>query len=538
MLKSFLRQHLVSKYPNIKFDVLTPPDLDLGDYSTNIAFAIGKEEKRSPIDVGTELVEAFKSDPEISKYFDRIEFVKPGFINFYFSHQYLIESLKGIIEKGSNFGSLDKKEGNINVEFISANPTGPVTVGNARAGSYGDALTNILKKAGYTASKEYYINDAGNQVRKLGISVALRIKEIKGETIEFTEDLYQGGYVKEIAQEILDTEDVPDMNVDELGAWCQPIAISKMVEKAKLATKSLGVNFDAWFSENSLHDSGEISKALSDLKEKGYTYESEGATWLKVTEIMGDDSVNDAVLVKTGGSTSYLMNDIAYTRNKIERGFTRLINIWGADHHGDVIRILAGAKALGYEGKLEVLLNQLVLIKKKDEYQRMSKRKGEFILLDEFISEVGKDAIRFFFLLKDLNTHMDFDVDLAKEQSKQNPVFYIQYATARLNSIFTKANSIEGSFDGIKEAGEIDLIRSLIRMPDIIDDISGSYQVHHLAQYAYDVSAIFHKFYENHQIIDEKNPEVTSSRISIAKATNIVIRESLAILGIDSRDRM
>src|SRR3990167_4426646 len=429
MIKSWLRKEISSKFPDIEFDILTPPDDKMGDYSINLAFVLAKERGLSSIEAGKDLAEEFSNDKELGKKFSKIQFVHPGFINFYIDENYLRTSLEDIVKKGERFGDSETGKGiKINLEFVSANPTGPLTVGNARAGSFGDTLGNIFKKTGYEVTKEYYINDVGNQVNKLAESTKLRMKELRGEKIEFGPDLYQGEYVKEMAREFLEK----GISEDEVGKF----AIKTMTDRARTSTQKMGVEFDEWFFESTLHKSGEVKAVLSELESKGSVFEEDGAKWLKINE------EQKAVLVKSEGSTTYLANDIAYTKNKFERGFTSVINIWGADHHGDVIRLKTGVSALGYDpDRLEILLHQLVSIKEGGELQKMSKRAGRFILLDELLSEVGKDAVRFFFLTRDLNTHMEFDVDLAKKQSKENPVFYIQYAYARLNSIFTKTTN-------------------------------------------------------------------------------------------------
>ncbi|OGN01918.1 MAG: arginine--tRNA ligase [Candidatus Yanofskybacteria bacterium RIFCSPLOWO2_02_FULL_43_10] len=535
MVKEWLRKKISSKFPDIEFDILTPPSFakasegkpDLGDYSVNLAFIVAKRDGISPMEAGKNLIGEFSGDKEFSKKFSKIQFVPPGFINFYLSEEFLRLSLETIIKEGDKFGDSEAGKGTkINLEFVSANPTGPLTVGNARSASFGDTLGNIFKKTGYEVRKEYYINDVGNQVNKLAESVKLRMLELKGEKVEFGPDLYQGEYVKEIAKEFLDKvvseKDIPGQ------------VIKAMTDGAKSSAKKMGVEFDEWFPESRLHESGEVKEVLAELELRGFIVEEDGAKWLKIN----DDQ--KAVLVKSDGSTTYLLNDIAYTKNKFERGFTSALNIWGADHHGDIIRLKTGVAALGYDpDRLEILLHQFVSIKEKGELQKMSKRAGRFVLFDELLAEVGKDAVRFFFLTRDLNTHMEFDIDLAKKQSKENPVFYIQYAFARLNSVFAKAEGTRtGNADRIKEEEEFRLLKDLIKLPEIIEDISQNYQVHHLARYALNLAGDFHKFYEKHHIIQENDTELQSARLLLARGVHMVLRICLDLMGLSAPERM
>src|SRR3989344_5771648 len=460
MIKRWLKNKIEQQYPDSEFDVLVPPDDKMGDYSVNLAFVLAKKNGTSPTEEGQKIVEKFLSDREFKDRFGSIEFVGPGFVNLKLASDFLKDSIKDVFAMGDEFGDSDMGKGvKVNLEFVSGNPTGPLTVGNARAASYGDTLGNVLKKAGYDVGKEYYINDVGVQVKKLTESIRLRMLELKGEKVEFGADLYQGEYIKDIAKDFLDR----NISEDNISAE----AIKSMTEKAKATMNSMGVKFDEWFPESKLHESGEVKAAYSALESKGYVFEEEGAKWLKM------DGDQKAVLIKSDGATTYLMNDIAYTKNKFERGFDKAINIWGTDHHGDVLRLKAGVAALGYDEKrLEILLHQLVMLKQKDERLKISKRAGNLVLLDDLLVDVGKDAIRFFFLTKDLNTHMEFDVDLAKEQSKQNPVFYIQYAYARLSSIMEKLKNQSASWRTkikmtdqnpklLKEKEEIKLMKSM-----------------------------------------------------------------------------
>ena len=529
MVKTWLKTYLAEKFPELGFDVMVPPNSDMGDYSVNIPFALAKKNGKNPMEVGPSLVLELSADTQLKEIFSVIVFAKPGFINFTIDKNYIArEALKiagGVIEV--------PKIGNkkINIEFVSANPTGPITFGNARAGSYGDTLGNILKCSGFEVAKEYYINDMGVQIKRLGESFYKKfLKNYKHQEVEFGEDLYQGEYVDVFVKKIVDDLGMQVAEGMSQDSWAME-AVEMMINGARESMKNLGVMYDMWFYESDLHKNGEVNRALQDLEASKNVFEKDGARWLKI------DEEKSAVLVKGDGTTTYLMNDIAYSKNKFDRGFDHLINIWGADHHDAVPRLKAGVKAIGFNpDNLEVLLNQLVFIKKDGELQRMSKRKGEFVLLDEMLNEVGKDAIRYFFLTKDLSTHMEFDIDLAKEQSKKNPIYYIQYAFARIHSIFEKTgNATFESFE-IQNESELSLSRHVIRFADVINDIALDYSVHHLAQYAYDLATEFHKFYEKERIIEEG--KVNHNRLLLVAAVKNTLKKSLDLMGISSPEKM
>jgi len=539
MVKEKLKEFIDKISGNVDFDILTPPDPKFGDYSINLPFVLGKKEKRNPTDAGREVLEKLSADKELKKYFGKIEFALPGFINFHLSDDFIKNNLKEIAEKGEDYGSGDNKNCRVNLEFVSANPTGPLMVHNMRGGPFGDTLGNIFKKAGYEVTKEYYFNDVGVQTMLLGESVAKRLQELNGIKIEFGENLYPGEYIREIAGEINSKKLIDSgQDFDTLLKFCRDYALEKMIESIKRSMEELGVSYDVWFRESSLQKSGEIDDAMAKISE--HTYEKDGARWFRVSNFFPEQK--DAVVVKSEDrGVSYLMGDIAYTRNKIEeRGFNKAINIWGTDHHGDVPRLLAGAQALGYGGKLEILLHQLVTIMESGEKQRMSKRAGKFFPVDELLAKVGKDAIRFFFLAKSLDTHMEFDVDLAKEESKRNPVYYIQYAYARLNQIFEKIekdNSEEGDAGLLKEPEEKALMRRMAKYPELIEDISKNYQVHHLTQYAYELASDFHNFYEKCRVIQD-DKELQSARVYLSKTVSVVLGSVLSLMGLKAPKKM
>jgi len=561
MIKVWLKKEISEKYPNVEFDILTPPDDKMGDYSINLAFVLAKKENKNPREVAQKIVNDLMEDDSFKEKKLKME-EKNGFINFYLSEDRLRNSLVEIIKEGERFGDSQIGKGiKINLEFVSANPTGPLTVGNARAASFGDTLGNILKKTGHEVVKEYYINDIGNQVNLLGMSIASHLVGSHFHFIEENrENFYKGEYVKKISKErklkmiikeILG-EDIlkkdSQFTLDEftkMANICAGYGIERIKKGAKKSMTKMGIKFNVWFSERTLHDNGEVNEVLTELKRRGFVVEEDGAKWLKMN---GDQK---AVLVKSDGSTTYLANDIAYTKNKFERGFTSAINIWGADHHGDVIRLKTGVSALGYDpDRLEILLHQLVAIKESGELQKMSKRAGRFVLLDDLLSEVGKDAVRFFFLTRDLNTHMEFDVDLAKKQSKENPVFYIQYAYSRLNSIFGKITNHKSQITNktqitkpeilnlLKEEEELRLLKGIAKFPEVVESVAENYQVHQLAQYTLNLAGDFHKFYEKHHVIQDDDVELQSARLLLSQGVHTVLKICLSLMGLSTPERM
>jgi arginyl-tRNA synthetase len=488
----------------IDFSVESPANKNFGDYSTNLALVL----KKNP----NEIAEKIKS-----KLFKKIE-VKNGFINFYFSEEYLQKQVAVILKEKNKFGNLKGSKKNINIEFISANPTGPLTLGNGRGGFGGDVLANVLIKAGYKVCKEYYVNDTGNQITKLGHSV------LKDE-----EAVYKGEYVDELAKKIK-TE-----SAEVVGQKAAKEILGKMI---KPSVKKMGVKFDVWFSEKDLYKKGEVNNAILLLSKKGFTYESEGAVWFKSKDL-GDDK--DRVLVRADGIKTYFASDIAYLKNKFQRKFTNLIFFVGADHHGYVARLKAAATAMGYDkSKIDMLVLQLVKLFENGKEVRMSKRAGTYVTIDELIDEVGLDVVRFFFLQRSLNTHFNFDMNLAKEKSDKNPVFKVQYAYARICSVIKKAKTKNPDIKKIKllkEQPELDLIKELIKFPEIIEACSVDYQLQRLPQYVMDLADAFHKFYEKCRIISE-DKNLTSARIALALATKIVLKNALELMGVSAPEKM
>ena len=497
----------------LNFSVEIPSDKKLGDYSTNVALILTKKTGKNLIEVANEI--KGKIDSEL---FSKVE-VANGFINFFISEKYLQKQLQVILKEKNKFGNLEiGKKQKVNIEFISANPTGPLTLGNGRGGFGGDVLSNVLAKAGYKVSREYYINDTGAQINKLGHSV-----------IGDDEAVYKGEYIDKLRKE------VKGRTPQEIGEKSAKIILEKMI---KPSVKKIDIKFDTWFSETALYKNKEVDKTIDELRKKGFTYESEGALWFKSSEL-GDDK--DRVLIRAGGIKTYFASDIAYLKNKFGRGFNKLIIFLGADHYGYVARLKAACHALGYKKEdIDAIVLQLVKLFENGKEVRMSKRTGIYVTIDELIDEVGLDVARFFFLQRSLNTHFNFDMDLAKEKSDKNPVFKVQYAHARICSIIRKFGNFKfqiSNFKLLNDPSELDLIKQIIRFPEIIEDIAKDYQLQRLPNYAIELADSFHKFYENCRVISE-DKKLTEARLSLILAAKIVLKNTLELMGISTPDKM
>ncbi len=494
-----------------------PTNSEFGDYSTNIAL----QTKTDP----AKIIGSLKNNP----LFDKVEKAGPGFINFFLSEKALQEELAEIIKQGDSYGQLDIGQNKkVQVEFISANPTGPLTVANARGGPYGDVLANILKKAGFQTEKAYYVNDYGQQISSLGHSV------LKDEQAK-----YKGEYIDELAKKVKEKDPF------KVGQLAAKHIVKDSIQKT---TDKLGIKYDEWIFESDLHQSGRVDKVLKYLTEKGLIEQKEDAQWFKSSKF-GDQ--RDRVVVKKDGGKTYLAGDIALHQYKFEdKGFDRVINIWGADHHGDIPGLIAAVEAIGHKDKLEIILLQFVTILEKGAQKKMSKRAGFYVGMDELLDKVGSDAVRFFFLQKSPDTHLNFDLALAQEQSAKNPVYYVQYAHARIHSILAKAKArfdiessdiakgkvaLERSNLGLSE---LSLIRQLIKFPEIIEETSRDYQVQRLPYYSLELANSFHKFYEQCRVLDEQNKELSRARLGLIKATQIVLRNVLKLMGIQAPEKM
>jgi arginyl-tRNA synthetase len=501
-------------------------DERFGDYTANIAMVLAKKIGQSPMEIAEilrgEILKQVQDDS-----LEKVEVAAPGYINFYLSKKYLHSVAKKINIQKNNFGNSKIGKGTkVNNEFISANPTGPLHLGNGRGGFFGDSLSRVLKKTGFDVANEYYVNDAGEQLMKLGHSV-LKDKEA----------VYAGEYIKGLNIKVADYIDVDDSaRVKKIGKEAAQRVLENFIKKT--VSQKMDISFDAWQSEQELYDKGFVDRALQLLSDKKLTFEQDGALWLRTTGF-GDDK--DRVLVKSDGQKTYFASDCGYILSKMERGFGRIIESWGADHHGYIVRFRAAAKALGFEGELRFIIVQLVKLVKDGKEVRMSKRAGNVVYIDDLINEIGHDVTRFFFLMYSPDTHMNFDLGLAKERSQKNPVFYVQYAHARICSILEKAQNIDyaGADVGLLvHEKELSLIKELDKFPQLVEEIAGNYEVHKLAHYAIRLADKFHSFYDACRVIDEENSELSRARLLLVNAVRIVLAGTLELIGVSAPNKM
>ncbi len=520
----------------------TPKEKAHGDYSTNMAMQLARVAKKAPRQIAEQLIENFdKTKASIEK----IEIAGPGFINFYMDNGYLTDLIPAILEAGDNYG--ESKVGNgqkIQVEFVSANPTGDLHLGHARGAAVGDSLCNVLAKAGYDVSREYYINDAGNQINNLALSVEARYFQALGMDKPMPEDGYHGADIIGIGNSLADEFGDKYVNVsdEERFNTFREYGLKYEMEKLKQDLENFRVKFDVWYSETSLYENGKIDVALEALRANGHIYEEDGATWFRSSEL-GDDK--DRVLIKQDGSYTYLLPDIAYHKDKLERGFEKLINIWGADHHGYIPRMKAAIEALGYDREaLEVEIIQLVHLYKNGEKMKMSKRTGKAVTMRDLIDEVGLDAVRYFFAMRSADTHMDFDLDLAVSQSNENPVYYSQYAHARIWSILRSAAEhdlifdIGADFKHIQSEKEIDLLKKLGEFPLAVAEAAQKRMPHRISNYIFELASVFHSFYNAEKVLDLENKEKTVARLSLIKTVQITLKNALALIGVSAPEKM
>jgi arginyl-tRNA synthetase len=517
----------------------TPKEKRFGDFSTNVAMRITKEIRKPPMDIALEIVEGIKGLSEYLIIRDTISEIKverPGFINFYLSNKAAITVLKEILAEGGRFGRLRLgKRKRVQIEFVSANPTGPLTVAHGRQAAIGDSLARIMESCGYKVTREYYVNDEGVQIDLLARSVRARLMELDGKPSVFPENGYKGHYIYEIAKEIKDKEKRPgslsqDFFIAYACRW-----IMRMIKKD---LNDFGVRFDVWYSQKKLSKSGKIQKSLSILRDKGFLYEKDGATWFRSTEL-GDDK--DRVVIKNDGSFTYLAPDIAYHKEKLKKGYTKVINIWGPDHHGYVNRLKAACQALGFRKEaVSILIAQLVTLYRDKRPVRMSTREGQFITLRQVIDEVGKDAGRFFFMMRRTDSHLDFDLELAKARTMDNPVYYIQYAHARISSVINFSGNMKPdlkNLDTLDKPEEIDIIKKLMQYPKIISSSARNLEPYLLLSYLQDLASLFHSYYNSYRIVTEDSI-VTRARLALAKALKAVLFSGLGLLGVGAPEKM
>ncbi|MGA1862567.1 arginine--tRNA ligase [Deferribacter thermophilus] len=536
ILKNALKKLDITDFDD--FIVEVPKDSSNGDFATNVAMKLAKILKKNPREIASNLVENIKKGDLIEK----IEIAGPGFINFFINNKYYEQIIEQVL-KDDDYFVIDYGKGKkVLVEFVSANPTGPLHIGHGRGAAYGDTLARVLKAAGFQVEKEYYINDAGNQMKMLGDSIVIRYKQLVNGKIEEMNDGYRGEYIIDIAKKVYD--EYGDSLVNDSKRCfeiCFKTGLNDIMNSITEDLRDFRVEFDRWFSEKSLFESGMVDKAINLLDENGYLYEKDGALWFKST-IFGDEK--DRVVKKADGSYTYFASDIAYHLNKIERGYDLLVNVWGADHHGYVSRLQGALQALG-GGKdlLKIVLIQMVNLVKSGERISMSTRAGEFITLRWLIDEVGSDAARFFYLMRDHNAQFDFDIDLAKSKSSDNPVYYVQYAHARVNSLFENAKEKGVKFDLAKNLDKLtleqekEIIKKIEEFKKIIKAAATYLEPHRVTYYLQELASLFHNYYYNHKIISE-DKELTNARLNLAKAVAKTVRFGLEILGVEAPERM
>ncbi|MFH1536941.1 MAG: arginine--tRNA ligase, partial [Patescibacteria group bacterium] len=542
-MKQLIRKEIAKAFEKIQRDKLwhdfTLPEYQVeipdkekfGDYSTNLAMILSKTLRMRP----AEIAEVFKSYIKSSN-IREVEIVSPGFINFFLEPKLYNQEINKILKEKVKYGSQDWGAGKkVQLEFISANPTGPLHMGNGRGGFTGDVMANVLRKVGYKTYKEYYINDAGSQIDTLGESVMRRYLQAQGTPVDYPEELYQGDYIKELAAnlKIRDFKIKDQKKLARLKEKVKIWALEEMIKNIQeVVQKKCGIKFHRWFRESWLYENDAKEAMLDYLKKKDLIYLKDGAIWFK-SSTLGDDK--DRVIIKKDGAQTYFFSDVLYSDNRfIKRKYDKVIMLWGADHHGFVSRYKAISKVFDSEEKLKIILYQNVRLIFQGKELKMSKRKGVFVTLEELVDEVGIDAVRFFFLMNSLDKHMDFDLTLAKKKSDKNPVYYVQYAHARICSILNKvstASKIPSKLEYLDPA-EKSLIKELIKYPDIIEEIANTYEVQRLPFYAIEIARKFHNFYNHCRVIEDD--KVNASRVVLIKSTKIVLNNVLSLMGVDA----
>ena len=514
-----------------------------GDFSSNIAMVMASIQKMAPKKIAEAIIKNIDDSEGI---IDKTEIAGPGFINFFVNPSAWYPVLKDIHDAGDNYGASDIGAGKkIQVEFVSANPTGPLHVGHGRGAAVGDSIANILSFCGYDVQREYYINDSGRQINTLGSSVFLRYQELSGKDIDFPQDYYQGDYIKEIAESILKDKKDELLNQDEDQAvkYCACFAADTILNGIRCDLENFGVKFDKWFSEQTLFDSNRVQDIINDFKAQGVIYEKDQALWFRTSDF-GDEK--DRVVVRSNGQTTYFASDIAYHQDKYERGMEKVIDVWGADHHGYIPRMTASIIASGRsKDQFGVILVQLVNLLRGGVPAAMSSRAGEFVTLKDVVDEVGSDAARFIFLTRHYESKLDFDLELAKKKSNDNPVFYVQYVHARISSIISKGKE-QGIIDIkwkdqavnlLKEPEDISLIKALARYPEAVEAGGRLMEPHRITYYLMELSSAFHTYYNKHKVLTD-NPDLTFGRLYLILAVQKVIKNGLNLLGVSAPEKM
>ena len=541
LAQAIAKAALVEEGTDINIHLETPKDKANGDYATNVAMQLTKLAKKPPRAIAESILENLETE---GTDIEKIDIAGPGFMNITVRKDYLAAVVKAAFEQGENYGRSTAGAGEkVQVEFVSANPTGDLHLGHARGASVGDSLCNVMDFAGYAVSREYYINDAGNQINNLAYSLEARYKQALGMDAEMPEDGYHGPDIIEIAGKLKEEfgAAILEKSDEERFKFFREHGLRLELAKLQNDLKNFRVEFDVWYSETSLYNNGKIEVALDKLKANGHVYEEEGATWFRSTTF-GDDK--DRVLIKNDGSFTYLTPDIAYHEDKLQRGFDKLVNIWGADHHGYIPRMKAAIEALGYDrGTLEVDIIQMVQLYKNGEKFKMSKRTGNAVTMRELVEEVGLDAVRYFFVKTAGDSHMDFDLDLAVSQSNENPVYYAQYAHARINSILRSAaeQGFTASLENLNvltAEKEADLLKKLGDFPQVVADAAKHRTPHRIANYIQETAAAFHSFYGAEKVINADNKELTEARLALITAAKTTLANALKLIGVSAPESM
>ncbi len=545
-LSSLLKKSFPQEASMPSIDLSAPTDKTQGDLTTTVAFRSTKILSKPPAVIAQEFIKLFEQNLPQSQWKDhvqKIEFKNPGFINFYLTPLALFDVVDKVYKEKDNFGRSNLGQAKkVQIEFVSANPTGPLSIAHARQAAVGDALANILNFIGFDTKKEFYVNDEGNQINILGNSVKLRALEILGQKITFPEDHYQGDYIKDMALDFINRRNIHSHEQLEKisGVDYSYFAANYLLEVIKDELDDFGVHFDIWSHQSKIATNEKIEQVLEFLKKKGFVYEKDGALWFQSTHF-GDDK--DRVVRKSDGAYTYLTPDIVYHRNKFERGFEWIINIWGPDHHGYIPRIQAAVEALGKDkSAINVLIVQLATLYRDGKEISMSTRRGQYVSLREVLTEVGADASRFFFLMRHIKAHLEFDLELAKKQSPENPVYYIQYAHARVYSINKKAEEAGFKITPcaitlLKEKEELDLIKKMGEFSLILKFCYDQLDPYPLVSYLQELATCFHRFYDVHRVVDE-DKAVTKERLALVNAARIVLANGLKLLGVSTPEKM
>lgn len=524
-----------------EFVVEVPREKGHGDLASNLALVLAREARKAPRQIAELIISHMDAS---GTWISRMETAGPGFLNFWLDSAWLWKVPALVEAEGNRWGSCQLGEGRrVQVEFVSANPTGLLHMGNARGAALGDTLSNILDAAGYKVTREFYVNDAGHQIENFALSLEARYLELTGQDVAFPDEGYRGEDLIDTVRAFRDAYGQAGLlTMDELRGKLLAYALEEKIQKIKDTLARFQVEYDVWFSERNLHEQGAIADTINELKQKGYVFEEDKALWFKASSLMED--AKDEVLVRSSGVPTYFAADIAYHRDKFQRGFDQVINIWGADHHGHVARLKAALAALGFDpDRLKVIIMQLVRLFQGGEVLRMSKRTGKYVTLEELLDDVGKDAARYFFIMRSADSHLDFDLDLAKAQSQDNPVYYVQYAHARIASILRNAQGYnipaasETDFSLLRQEAELELLRKIADWPGVVEGAARALEPHRLPYYAHELASAFHKFYTQCRVLQD-DPDLSAARLALVKATQATLASVLGMMGVSAPESM